>query len=105
MSNKLALLVKHCCKAPLFSPRGFAIRALLLALIFAVCHLLRLREHTSFMSGTAASAETSLKTSAFLGVIYMATYFSFVLLVPILLIAAGIQFLLQFVLTRLNQPS
>jgi hypothetical protein len=99
--NKTTLIyLKQWIKAPLFSPRGFTARAALIALLFALCHLLGLREHTSFISGTPTSADTSLQTSAILGVIYMVSYFSFVLLTPIFLIAAAIQAQLERLLSR-----
>jgi hypothetical protein len=81
-------------KAPVLSPKGLILRAVMIALTFAVCHWLGLREHTSFLSGTAASSDTSLTVSAVLGVTYIATYLGFVLLTPILLIGAAIQALL-----------
>jgi len=46
------------------SPKGMIVRGILIAIVFAVCHGLGLREHTSFLSGTSASIETSLNTSA-----------------------------------------
>ena len=73
-----------------FSPQGFVVRALILAVLFALCQALGWREHTTFLSGTAASAGTDANTSAVLGLVYMAAYFGFVLLAPILLIAAAI---------------
>ena len=87
--------IKTWSKAPVLSPRGMILRGMLVALVFAVCHGLGLREHTSFLSGTSASIETSLNTSAVLGVTYIATYFGFVIFAPILVIAAGIQAVLR----------
>ena len=96
--------MKTWTKAPLLSPKGMIIRGILIAIVFAVCHALGLREHTSFLSGTSASIETSLNTSAILGVTYIASYFGFVILTPILLIAAGIQALLNLHLRRRTTP-
>jgi hypothetical protein len=87
--------LKRWSKAPVLSPTGLIVRAIIIALTFVVCHGLGLREHTSFLSGTSASADTSLTASAVLGVTYIATYLGFVILTPILLIASGIQALLQ----------
>ncbi len=75
-----------------FDPAGLLVRAALVAAFFAVCHLAGWREHTTFLSGTPASADGGANTSAVLGVIYMAGYFGFVLLAPILVIAGGILF-------------
>lgn len=74
----------------MFSPRGFLLRALLLAIFFGAVHVAGWREHTTFLSGTAASTDTSVNTSVVLGLVYMAAYFGFVLLTPILILAAGI---------------
>jgi hypothetical protein len=82
---------KGWLKAPLFSAKGLATRAVIIASAFAIIHLLGWREHASFLSGTTGAAGTSLKVSAVLGMIYIASYFGFVLVTPILLIAAGIQ--------------
>ncbi len=77
------------------TPDGFLVRAALVAVFFAVCHLAGWRENTTFLSGTPASADTGVNSSAVLGVIYMAGYFGFVLLTPIFVIAAGILFALE----------
>ena len=78
-----------------FTPAGFLVRAALVAVFFAVCHFAGWREHTTFLSGTPASADAGLNASAVLGVVYMAGYFGFVLLTPILVIAAGILLVLD----------
>jgi hypothetical protein len=77
------------------TPKGFVLRAAILAVVFATCHFVGWREHTSFLSGTAASASDALHASAILGVIYIAVYFGFVLVAPILLLAAAILFGLE----------
>lgn len=74
------------------NPTGLLVRAALVVVFFAVCHVAGWREHTTFLSGTSASADGGANTSAVLGVIYMAGYFGFVLLAPILVIAGGILF-------------
>ena len=53
------------------TPGGFLVRAALIALFFAACHVAGWREHTTFLSGTAASAAGSANTSIVLGVVYM----------------------------------
>lgn len=74
----------------MFSPQGLLLRALLLAIFFGAVHVAGWREHTTFLSGTSASTDTSANTSVILGLVYMAAYFGFVLLAPILILAAGI---------------
>ena len=75
----------------IFSPKGF----LTLALFFAVCHVVGLREHTAFISGTAASPDGSESSTMVFGVIYLCAYFGCVLLAPILVLAATILFAWQ----------
>ena len=83
-----------------FTPGGLLVRAALIAVFFAACHFAGWREHTTFLSGTAASAGGSVNTSALLGVVYMAGYFGFVLLAPILTLAAGLLFALERLAAR-----
>ena len=77
-------------RAPFLSPLGFVARALLLGVIFAICELAGWREHTTFISGTAASANAGINSSVTLGLIYMLAYFGVVLAAPVLLIAAAL---------------
>ncbi len=77
-------------RAKPFSPRDFLRRAVVLALLFTGLHFAGLREYTSFLNGTVTSAELGRGMSAFFGLAYVFSYLGFVLLVPILLLAAGI---------------
>lgn len=81
--------------APLFSPKGFLVRAALIGIVYLVCHAAGLREHTAFLSGTDATAGAWRAGSAILGAIYLLSYFAFVLAAPVLVLAAG---LLRFLL-------
>lgn len=83
------------------TPRGLVLRALYLALLFGIVHLLGLREYTTFLSGTPAR-QTSLTLTAILGSIYALTYLAAILIAPILVIAAGILKLWQYFRERLN---
>jgi len=74
--------------AGLMSPGGLLIRALVIGVVFLVCHALGWREHTTFLSGTAKSAETGFGVSTLLGVLYLVAYFGVVLVAPILVLAA-----------------
>ena len=91
MTNAILTPVKSWIKAPILSPKGLIARAVIIAIIFAACHLLDWREHTSFLSGTRASPDMSPTICTLLGLAYIATYLSFVIATPILLIAAAIQ--------------
>ncbi len=77
-------------RAELFSPKDFLRRAVMLALLFLAAHLAGLREYTSILNGTVASPELGRGMSAFLGLVYVFAYLGFVLLVPILLLAAAL---------------
>jgi hypothetical protein len=90
MKDKIVAWPRRAYGAPKFSPPGFTVMALAIAVIFGVCHAAGWREHTTLLSGTPASAEKNWRFSEMLGVTYMVAYFGFVLLVPILLLAAGI---------------
>jgi hypothetical protein len=72
------------------SPGGFLGWAALITLAFCICHVLGWRAHTTFLTGTPSEAGTDLITSAVLGTAYMAAYFGFVLLTPVLLLATAI---------------
>jgi hypothetical protein len=57
--------------------------ALAIAAAFGAAHLAGLREHTALLSGTSAASPA-------LGVGYALLYFAFVVVAPILALAAGI---------------
>ncbi|MEO5803648.1 MAG: hypothetical protein ABIR24_08960 [Verrucomicrobiota bacterium] len=77
-------------RAEFFSPKDFLRRALVISVAFLIAHLAGLREYTSFLNGTMASVELGWKMCAFLGLGYLALYFAFVLVVPILILAASL---------------
>jgi hypothetical protein len=69
-----------------FSAKYFLTRAIVLCGLFAIAHLAGLREHTTFLSGTAAG--TNAESSAIFGVIYMLLYFGCIVFAPILVLAS-----------------
>jgi len=95
--------IKRMINLEFLTPKGFLVRAAILAVVFAVCHFVGWREHTSFLSGTAASASGAVHASAVLGVIYIVAYFGFVLVAPIFLLAAAILFGLERVAQAKNE--
>lgn len=99
-SDKLGRLIG----ADFFSPKDFVRHAVLLLVLFAVAHLCGLREFTTIISGTMASPALGAETCALLGVGYMALYFGAVVLVPVLLIAAGLLCLLEKVRAAARRP-
>jgi hypothetical protein len=90
MSLKWKQRLVRFWRADLFSPQGFLVRALVISAVFVAVHLLGLRDYTSVLNGTVGPGSASWRTSAFLGVAYLAIYMAFVLLVPVLVLAAGI---------------
>jgi hypothetical protein len=73
-----------------FSPAAFVVRAFTIALLYAVSELRGLREYTTFLSGTSANLNMTWQTASVLGLIHLVLYVAFILLVPILLITAGL---------------
>jgi hypothetical protein len=82
-------------RAEFFSAKDFVVRAVFLSALFLVVHAAGLREYTAFLSGTPAQPGLSWQAVAFLGAAYLLVYYAFILLVPILLIAALIHRLLS----------
>jgi hypothetical protein len=80
--------VRGLLRAPSFSPTGMILRALLIALSFAICHALGWREYTTFISGSQADVVMDRSVSTLCAVAYMAAYFGSVLIAPVLLLAA-----------------
>ncbi len=89
MSRNLWHKLARLWRAELFSPKDFLRRAVVLATLFLALHVAGLREYTSILNGTVVSAELGRGMSAFLGLAYVFAYLGFVLLVPMLLLAAA----------------
>ena len=90
MSRNLPHRLAALWRAELFSPKDLLRRAVVVAVIFLGVHIAGLRDYTCILNGTAASVELGRGMSAFLGLAYVFAYLAFVLLVPILLLAAAI---------------
>jgi hypothetical protein len=76
-------------RAGFLSPTDLIVRAIVLSALFGLAHWAGLREHTTLLSGTLADPTMRWEWAAFLGCTYLVLYFAFVLLVPILLLAAA----------------
>jgi hypothetical protein len=87
-------------RADFCSPKDFVRRALLITVTFLAVHLAGLREFTSILTGTAGSTKLGWGACAFFGLAYIVAYLAFVLLVPSLLLAAGLLVLWQ----KLREP-
>ena len=77
-------------RAEFLSARDLLQRAGAISVLFLVAHLAGLREFTSVLNGTIGSLAVGWNLSAFLSVIYIVLYLTFVILVPILILAAVI---------------
>jgi hypothetical protein len=82
--------IRSLWRADLLSPKDLVRRALVIAAIYFVVSAFGLREFTSILNGTMGSVALGWRMSAFLGLLYIASYLAFVLVTPTMLIAAGI---------------
>ncbi|HEY3322840.1 MAG TPA: hypothetical protein VGP72_20465 [Planctomycetota bacterium] len=76
--------------APVFSPQGMLLRALLLVFIFVLCHFLGWREYTTILCGISLSGNPGDAWASLKGVLYLLSWFGFILAAPILVISAGV---------------
>ena len=83
-------LLRRMWKAPGFSPAGFMVRAVTLAVLYAISRIIGLQEYTTFLSGTSPNVNLSWRTASTLGLIHLLLHFAFILLAPILLITAAL---------------
>lgn len=72
------------------SPKDLLQRACAITVIYLLLHVAGLREFTSVLNGTVGSLALGWKLSAFLALIYIVFYLAFVVLVPVLVLAAAI---------------
>ncbi|MDQ2686669.1 MAG: hypothetical protein M3Y28_02255 [Armatimonadota bacterium] len=82
--------------------RGFWIPVLALALAYSLAELLGLRRYTTFLSGTPVGGD--YQTSAALGILYLALYFGWTVVCPILALAAVIDEILFAAVGGLKAP-
>lgn len=93
--KKLALFQR----AEFLSPKDMLQRAIAISGLFLLVHLAGFREYTSILNGTIGSLALGWNFSAFLAVFYIVLYLAFVILVPVLILAAVILMVWQ----RLHQ--
>ena len=74
--------------------RCFWIPALALALSYGLADLTGLRRYTTFLSGTPVGGD--YQTSAVLGMVYLALYFAWTVVCPILVLASVIDGALEW---------
>ena len=75
-------------RAEFLSARDLLQRAGAISVMFLLVHLAGLREFTSVLNGTVGSVSAGWKLSGFLALIYILLYLAFVILVPVLVLAA-----------------
>jgi hypothetical protein len=90
MNANVRQSMRQFWQAELFSPAGFVQRALMISAIYLLVHLAGLREYTSVLNGTVGPDSAGWASSAFFGVAYIIIYLVFVILAPVLVLAAGI---------------
>ena len=74
----------------LFTAKGLAMRALLIAVVYAVCELAGGREYTSVLCGTSPTGAPISGLTALWACLYLLMYFGCVVGAPVLLIGAGL---------------
>jgi len=68
------------------TPRGLLLRAALIALVYGALHVFGARGLVGFLSGTPVGGSAAI----LVGVSYLLFHFLFVLVAPILILAAGL---------------
>jgi phosphotransferase system glucose/maltose/N-acetylglucosamine-specific IIC component len=76
-------------RAEFFSPKDFIRRALLIAIAYMLVKFTGLQEFTTVLNGTMGSVEMGWWPSAFLGLASVIIYLAFVILAPVLFLAAA----------------
>ena len=75
-------------RAEFLSARDLLQRACFISVLYLLAHLAGLREFTSILNGTVGSVALGWKLSAFLAAVYILAYLAFVILVPMMILAA-----------------
>lgn len=70
--------------------RAFLLRAVLIAAVFLILHIVGLRRYTCFLSGTLDGGGSMRYAAILQGLLYVIAYVSCTVIAPILAIAAGI---------------
>jgi hypothetical protein len=82
--NRLAIFQR----SEFLSAKDMIQRAAAISCLFLVVHFAGFREYTGILNGTIGSMELGWELSAILGVFYIVLYLAFVIVVPVLLVAA-----------------
>lgn len=92
MRSTFFTTARERCRAEFLSPKDFLRHVILSLLVFGILHLLGWREYASFLNGTTGSLDVNPETAALLGILYVLAYLATIVVAPILLIAAAIQY-------------
>jgi hypothetical protein len=92
-------------RAEFLSPKDLLQRACAITLVFLLAHLAGLREFTSVLNGTVGSVALGWHVSVALGVVYLLLYMAFVVLVPVLILAAMILLVFQRLAGKVNSSA
>jgi hypothetical protein len=82
-------------RSEFLSAKDMIQRAAAISGLFLVAHLAGFREFTGILNGTIGSLALGWNLSAFLAVFYIVLYLAFVILVPVLVLAAVILMIWQ----------
>jgi hypothetical protein len=77
-------------RAEFLSARDLVQRAVAISAAYLLAHLAGLREFTSVLNGTVGSTVVDVKLGTFLAAVCILLYLAFVILVPVLILAAAI---------------
>ena len=100
MTSKPATRWGALYRFQILSPRGFLLCAAAFALAFLASHAAGLRDYTSVVCGQVPTGDPADLWSIHLGMAYVVFYCATVVLVPILVLAAGVLAVLQLALAR-----
>jgi hypothetical protein len=90
MFSRLKFYSSLLWRADFCSPKDFVRRAIFLSIAFLIVHLAGLKDFTTILNGTMGSVGLGWGMSAFLGLLYVCAWLGFVVLAPILLLAAAL---------------
>jgi hypothetical protein len=90
MSKFFSRRSKSAARGGLPAPGYFLEWAGMLVVLFVIVQLAGLREFTSVLNGTVGSTSMDWRTAFFLGTAYVIVYLGFVVVAPILVVAAFI---------------
>jgi hypothetical protein len=79
---------------PILAPRGLALRAVGVLLVFTILHLAGLRDYSCILCGTPPTGDPHAILPLLLGTIYVLFYIGAVLVAPVVLLTAVVQYVL-----------